>query len=89
MFCQDFKIEPAGHGFKTGIQSLHFAAGAMGAMSFRISELCLSFSPHPNIADRNFNLVHHFFRIQIIQKNEKGPVELGSDEEEGESESKV
>ena len=51
---------------------VHYAARAMGAMSLRISELCLSFSPHPNISDRNFNLVHHFFRIQIFQINEKG-----------------
>ena len=52
--------------------TLHYAARAMGAMTLRISELCLSFSPHPNIADGNFNLVHHFFRIQIFQINEKG-----------------
>ena len=32
--------------------SLHYAARAMGAMTIRISELCLSFSPHPNIPDK-------------------------------------
>ena len=52
---------------------LHYAARAMGAMTLRISELCLSFSPHPNISDGNVNLVHHFFRIQIFQINGKGP----------------
>ena len=41
--------------------ALHYAAGAMGALSLRISELFLSFSPHPNTSDGNFNLVHHFF----------------------------
>ena len=51
---------------------VHYAARVMGAMSLRISELCLSFSPHPNISDRNCNLFHHFFRIQIFQINEKG-----------------
>ena len=51
---------------------MHYAARAMGAMTLRISELCLSFSPHPNISDGNVNLVHHFFRIQIFQINEKG-----------------
>ena len=68
---------------------MHYAARAMGAMSLRIPELCLSFSPHPNISDGNVNLVHHFFRIKIFQIKKKGPVELGSDEEEGESGSKV
>ena len=53
--------------------TLHYAARAMGAMTLRISELCLSFSPHPNISDGNVNLVHHFFRIQIFQINGKGP----------------
>jgi len=52
--------------------SVHYAAGAMGAMSLRISELCLSFSPHPNISDGNVNLVHHLFCIQIFHINEKG-----------------
>ena len=41
-------------------------------MSLRISELCLPFSPYPNITDGNFNLVHHFFRMQIFQIDEKG-----------------
>ena len=53
--------------------TLHYAARAMGAMTLRISELCLSFSPHPNISDGNVNLVHHFFCIQIFQINGKGP----------------
>ena len=53
--------------------TMHYAARAMGAMTLRISELCLSFSPHPNISDGNVNLVHHFFRIQIFQINGKGP----------------
>ena len=43
--------------------------GAIGAMTLRISELFLSFSPHPNISDGNFNLVHHFFRMQMFQIN--------------------
>ena len=68
---------------------MHYATRAMDAMTLRISELCLSFSPHPNVSGGNFNLVHNFFRIQIFQLNVKGPVELGADEEEGESESKV
>ena len=54
------------------LETMHYAARAMGAMTLRISELCLSFSPHPNISDGNVNLVHHFFRIQIFQINEKG-----------------
>ena len=61
----------------------------MGAMSLRISEPCLSFFPHPNISDGNVNLVHHFFASKYSRKMKKGPVELGSYEEEGESESKV
>ena len=47
-------------------KSMHYGIRAMGAMSFRISELCLSFSSHPNISDRNFNLVHHFICVQIL-----------------------
>ena len=50
---------------------MHYAARAMGAMTLRISELCLSFSPHPNISDGNVNLVHLFFRIKIFQINGK------------------
>ena len=46
---------------------------------------------HPNTSDGDFNLVRHFFGMQILQINEKeapGPVELRADEEEeGESES--
>ena len=71
--------------------TMHYGTRAMGAMPLRISELCLPFSPHQNIADGDFNLVHHFFRMQIFQINEKGapgPVELRPDEEGGgESES--
>ena len=52
--------------------TLHYGIKVMGAMTLRILELYLSFSPHPNISDGNFNLVHHFFRIQIFQINEKG-----------------
>ena len=52
--------------------TLHYAARAMGAMTLRISKLCLSFSPHPNIPDGNFNLVHHFICVQIFQINKKG-----------------
>ena len=48
---------------------LHYAARAMGAMTLRISKLCLSFSPHPL---GNFNLVYHFICVQIFQINEKG-----------------
>ena len=40
---------------------LHYGIRAMGAMTLRISDLCLSFSPHPNISDGNFTLVHQFF----------------------------
>ena len=54
------------------LPAMHYGIKAMGAMTLRISELYLSFSPHPNISDGNFNLVHHFFRIQIFQINEKG-----------------
>ena len=39
-------------------------------MTLRILELCLSFSPHPNISNGKFNLVHHFIRVQISQINE-------------------
>ena len=52
--------------------TLHYAIRAMGAMSLRILELCLPFSPHPNISDGNVNLVHHVFCMQIFQINEKG-----------------
>ena len=45
---------------------------AVSALSLRISVLCLSFSPDPNISDGNFNIDHHFFRLQIFQINEKG-----------------
>ena len=51
--------------------TMHYAIREMGAMLLRISELCLSFSPDPNITD-GFNIVHHFFHKQIFQKNEKG-----------------
>ena len=61
----------------------------MGALSLRISELCPSYSPHPNISDGNFNLDHHLFHMQIFQINEKVPVGLRADEEEAVSESKV
>ena len=47
--------------------TMHYGIRAMGAMSLRISEFCLSFSPHPNISDGNFNLDHHFFCMQIFQ----------------------
>ena len=45
--------------------ALHFGIRAMAALSSRISELCLPFFPHPNISDGNFNLIHHFFFMQI------------------------
>ena len=51
---------------------MHYAIRAIGDMSLGISELCLPFSPHPNISDGNFNLVCHFFRMQLFQINEKG-----------------
>ena len=57
---------------KSSAATMHYGIRAMGAMSLRISELFLSFSPHPNISDGNFNLVHYFFRMQIFQINEKG-----------------
>ena len=53
-------------------ESVHYGIRAMGAMTLRISDLCLSFSPHPNISDGNLHLVHHFFCMQIFQINEKG-----------------
>ena len=71
------------------LKTLHYGIRAMGAMSLRISELCLSFSPHPNISDGNFNLVHHFIGVQIFQIYKKGPVEAGREEEELESKSEV
>ena len=46
---------------------LHYGIRAMGAMTLRISDLCLSFSPHPNISDGNFNLVHHFFACKYFR----------------------
>ena len=33
------------------MQPMHYGIKAMGAMTLRISELYLSFSPHPNISD--------------------------------------
>ena len=39
--------------------TMHYGIRAMEAMSIRISELCLSFSPHANISD-GFNLDNHF-----------------------------
>ena len=48
-------------------RSMHYGIRAMGAMSLRILELCLSFSPHPNISDGNFNLVHHFFASKYFR----------------------
>ena len=55
------------------IFTMHYGlrAAAMGAMPLRISDLCLSFSRHPNISDENFNLVHHFICVQIFQINEE------------------
>ena len=50
------------------VSSMHYGIRAMGAMTLRISDLCLSFSPHPNISDGNFNLVHHFLHANISDK---------------------
>ena len=47
--------------------TMHYGIRAMGAMTLRISDLCLSFSPHPNISDGNFNLVHHFFACKYFR----------------------
>ena len=57
---------------------LHYAIRVVGAMSLRITELYLSFSPHPNIPDGNFNLVHHFICVQIFQINKKGTTWIGT-----------
>lgn len=46
---------------------LHYGIRAMRARTLRISDLCLSFSPHPNISDGNFNLVHHFFACKYFR----------------------
>ena len=51
---------------------MHYGIRAMGTMTLRIWELCLSFPTHPNISDGNFNLAPHFFHMQIFQINEKG-----------------
>ena len=37
------------------------ALWAMGAVTLRISELCFSWSPHPNISDRNFQHGSSFY----------------------------
>ena len=49
----------------------HYGLRAMEQQAFGILELCLSFSPHANISDENFNLVHHFICVQIFQINEE------------------
>ena len=56
----------------TLLHALHYGIRAMGAMTLRIWELCLSFPTHPNISDGNFNLATHFFCMQIFQTDEKG-----------------
>ena len=62
----------------------------MGALTLRVSELCLLFFPHPNIPDGNCNLVNLFFsHANIPDKMKKEPIELGGNGEEGESESEV
>ena len=70
--CFSSEVSKFRSNFALIFASMHYAARAMGAMSLRISELCLSFSPHPNISDGNFNFVQHFFLMQIFQINEKG-----------------
>ena len=45
---------------------MHFALRSMGAVAKRILELCLSFSPHPNISDGNFKLVPHCICIDLL-----------------------
>ena len=59
------------------VSTVHYAARAMGATSLKISYLCLLCSPHPNIPDGKFNLVHHFFACKYSRQMKKGPVELG------------
>ena len=59
-------------------KTMHYAIRAMGAMTLRISKLCLSFSPPPIIPDGNFNLVHHFICVQIFQINKKGTTWIGT-----------
>ena len=56
--------------------TMHYGIRAMGAMSIRISELCLSFSPHINISDGNFNIVHHFLHLNIPDKLKRGQLSL-------------
>ena len=53
--------------------ALHYGIRAMRAMTLRISDLCLSFFPHPNNSDGNFNLVSHFIGIEILQIDLLGP----------------
>ena len=48
--------------------ALHYGLRAMGTLRLRVSELCLSFSPHLNIPDGNFNLVNHFSHASIPDK---------------------
>ena len=71
-FTQDLTLDNDDEVLSIRVLPMHYGIKAMGARTLRISELYLSFSPHPNISDGNFNLVHHFFRMQILQINEKG-----------------
>ena len=68
-------------------QANHYAIRAiMEAMSLRISELCLSFSLHPNISDGNLTLTIIFSACKYSRKMKKGLVEFGANKGEGESE---
>ena len=61
---------PCSHGggiSQLGLKPMHYGIRAMGAMTLRNLELCPSFSPHPNISDGNFNLVHHFFACKYFR----------------------
>ena len=61
--------------------TMHYAIREMGAMLLRISELCLSFSPDPNISD-GFNIVHHFFTRKYSRKWKRGQLSLEQLEKE-------
>ena len=54
-----------------GMFVLRSGPRAMGAVTLRILELCLSFYPHPNISDGNSNLI--IFMHLNIPDNKKRP----------------
>ena len=54
---------PVGHSCAIPASPMHYGIRAVGAMSLRITELCLLFSPHSYISDGYFNLDQHFFQL--------------------------